>query len=111
MTLKPAIRRKQAETHGIYLARIKAEYETRPDHYLVEEPVTRTTDDYLRLEQELWTWAEQIRQARRTGVFPRNTAQCHEYAGCKYLPLCAREPGAEHQFVERQKREKEAVPV
>lgn len=111
MTLKPGIRRRQAESHALYLQRIRAEYESRPDHYLIEEPVTRSPDDYLRLEQELWRWAETIRDARRDGIWPRNTAQCHEYAGCAYLALCAREPGADHQFVMREERPKEAVPA
>lgn len=109
LTLKPAIRRKQNETHNLYLLRIAAEYQSRPDHYLVEEIVTRTHEDFLRLERELWTWAEQIRAARRTDVWPRNTAQCHEYGGCRFLALCAREPGAEHQFCVREKRPKEVI--
>jgi hypothetical protein len=87
-----------------YLERIGEEYATRPDHYLVEEVATRSHDDFLRLEQELWEWAEQIRRARRVGVFPRNTGACHDFGGCKYLALCAGEPGAEHQFRVREDR-------
>lgn len=108
VTLKPAIRRRQGDSHADYLGRIAAEYETRPDHYLIEEVAHRDRDDYLRLECELWRWAEQVRAARRDGVFPRNTDACHGYGGCRFLPLCADEPGAEHQFAER-KRTKEAA--
>jgi hypothetical protein len=104
MTLKPAIRQRQNESHDAYLDRIAEEYATRPDHYLVEEVATRSHDDFLRLEQELWEWAEQIRRARRVGVFPRNTGACHDFGGCKYLALCAGEPGAEHQFRVREDR-------
>lgn len=104
MTLKPAIRRRKDESHEDYLARIGEEYATRPDHYLTEEIAHRTRDDYLRLEQELWEWAEQIRRARRTGVWPRNTGACHDHGGCRFLALCAQEPGAEHQFVTREER-------
>lgn len=107
MTRKPQIRRKQNESHEDYLERIAEDYRDRPDHYLVEEVAHRTEDDFLRLEQEVWTWAETLREARRTGVWPRNTAACHDFGGCRFLALCAREPGAEHQFVERQEREQE----
>lgn len=105
MTLKPGIRQRKDETFDQYLARIATEYEQRPDHYLVEEIATREPEDFLRLEQELWTWVEQIREARRTGVWPRNTAACHDYGGCAFLPLCAREPGAMNEFREREQRD------
>lgn len=104
LTLKPAIRQRQNETHDGYLERIGEEYATRPEHYLHEEPVTRTQDDFLRLEQELWRWAEQVRSARRDGVWPRNVAHCSDFGGCAFLALCAREPGADHQFVTREER-------
>lgn len=107
MTLKPGIRQRKGEAFEAYLERIAEEYAARPDHYLAEEIARRNEDDFLRLEQELWTWAEQIRAARRTGVWPRNSGQCHEYGGCRFLPLCAREPGAEHQYVVREKRTQE----
>lgn len=107
VTLKPGIRRKQNEAHAEYLARIATEYETRPEHYLVEEVVHRDRDDYLRLERELWRWAETVREARHDGTWPRNTAACVDFGGCSYLSLCADEPGAAHQFVEKRERTKE----
>lgn len=104
MTLKPAIRQRQKESFEGYLIRIAEEYATRPDHYLAEEIVTPSLDDFLRLERELWRWAEQIRESRKDGTWPRNTGACHDYGGCRFLPLCAGEPGARHQFVEREAR-------
>ena len=104
MTLKPAIKRKQGEEHDGYLARIAYEYATRPEHYLAEFEFSRTLDDFLRLEHELWRWAEQLRSARADGVWPRNTGACADFGGCRFLPLCSGEPGAEHQFVERDRR-------
>lgn len=105
MTRKPQIRQRQNESHDDYLLRVRDDYQERPDFYLHEEPVTRTEADFVRLEQELWRWAEQIRNARRDGVWPRDTDQCHEFGGCAFLPLCAREPGAEHQYVTRPERD------
>lgn len=104
VTLKPAIRRRKDESHHEYLDRIRADYYERPEHYLIEEPAYRTRDDFLRLEQELWRWAEALREARRSGVYPRNTSACVEYGGCRFLPLCADEPGAATQFVEKEER-------
>lgn len=109
-TLKPQIRRRQAESHALYLTRIEADYEARPEHYLLESQPTRTPEDFLRLERELWDWAEQRRTARRAGIYPRNTSSCQDYGGCRFLPLCAREPGAIHSFRNRDEtREAEAL--
>ena len=102
-TKKPGIKRKQTESHDEYLARIVIDYVERPDFYLHEFTLTRTEADFERLEQELWAWAEQIRQARERGTFPRNTASCTQWggAGCEYLAACSRQPGWESQYVER----------
>lgn len=99
ITLKPQIRRRKDETHDGYLTRIASDYQSRPDFYLVDPPpVERDLDDFLRLEQELWRWAEQVRDARRDGVWPRNSSACLDHGGCKYLPICSGEPGAMQQF-------------
>lgn len=103
-TKKPGIKRKQTESHDEYLERIVADYAERgEDFYLHEFTLTRTEADFERLEQELWAWAEQIRQARERGTFPRNTASCTQWggAGCEYLAACSRQPGWESQYVER----------
>jgi hypothetical protein len=105
ITRKPQIKQRQNESHDAYLDRIAQDYLDRPDFYLHEEPVTRTEDDFLRLEQELWRWAERVRDSRADGTFPRNTASCADFNGCKYVALCAGEPGAANQFVKRTERE------
>lgn len=104
MTLKPGIRQTKKESFEEYLARIGDDYASRPEHYLAEETATRTLDDFLRLEQELWRWAEQVRSARADGVFPRNVSHCRDFGGCQFLPLCSAEPGAAHLFSERPER-------
>lgn len=104
-TRKPTIKQRQNETLDEYLERVDHDYVERPDFYLHEAEVTRTPEDFLRFEQELWRWAEQARSARTDGVYPRNTSACHDFSGCRFLPLCSREPGAEHLFHERPARE------
>lgn len=105
MTLKPAIRQRKGESFDGYLERIAEEYATRPDHYLAEETAQRTEDDFLRLEREMWRWADQLRESRRDGTWPRNTGACRDYGGCRYLALCSNEPGAIEQFIERPRRD------
>lgn len=104
LTKKPQIRRRKDESHDDFLERIAADYDGRPDEYLHEESLTRTPEDFLRLERELWRWTERIRDSRRDGTWPRNVSHCADFGGCAFLPLCAHEPGAEHQFVKREER-------
>lgn len=99
VTLKPGIKQRQNETHDEFLDRLAEDYAGRPEHYLVEESASRDESDFLRLERELWRWAETVREARKDGTWPRNSAACLEYGGCRYLALCAGEPGADNQFV------------
>lgn len=101
LTLKPGIRQTKKESFDEYLARIAEEYATRPDHYLVEQPAHRTEADFLRLEQELWRWAEQVRAARADGLYPRNVSRCHDFGGCAFLPICGRERGAQRRYHRR----------
>lgn len=101
MTKKPSIRRKQGESHNEFLHRLERDYAERPDFYLQEFTLTRGPDDFLRLEAELWDWAESIRRHRRASVFPRNTAACSDFGGCEFIDACVRAPGWESQFVER----------
>lgn len=107
-TLKPAIRLRKDETFDDYIARIGTEYAERPDHYLAEEVTSRTLDDFLQLEAELWQWAAAARDLRRAAVRPRNTGACSDYSGCQFLPICSGEPGAEEQFAVREQRPKES---
>ena len=97
-TLKPQIRQRKGESFIEFLDRIEDDYVERPDHYLHEEIATRTIEDFGELERDLWRIAQMVRENRRAGHWPRNTARCTEFGGCEYLPLCAGEPGAAHQF-------------
>jgi hypothetical protein len=103
---KPAIKQKQTETIDQFLARLAADYEERPDFYAHEEPLYRTTEDLLRVEAELWMWAEDIRNLRRQRVYPRNTASCDDYGGCDYLPICTNAP--DHDSLYRIREESHA---
>ncbi|HEY0391011.1 MAG TPA: PD-(D/E)XK nuclease family protein [Solirubrobacterales bacterium] len=93
-TRKPSIKQKQSETLDQFLDRLQVDYETRPEFYLHEETLTRTTDDLARTEAELWQWAAQRREADRQRIYPRNSSHCHDYGGCAFLSLCIGDPDA-----------------
>jgi hypothetical protein len=92
---KPQIRQKQAETVAQYAERIRQDYEDRPDfYYHEEEPQFATTGDLLRIEAELWTWAEQMRAGAKQHLYPRNTSHCSDFGGCQFIPICTGDPDA-----------------
>jgi hypothetical protein len=92
---KPSIKQRQKETIEEFCDRIAEDYETRPDFYAYEPPASYiTAADLLRIECELWTWAEQLRQLRRQRIYDRNTSACSDYGGCKYIPICSGDPDA-----------------
>jgi hypothetical protein len=105
LTFKPSIKRRQSESHDAFLDRLDRDYDERPDFYTHEETASRNGDDFLRLERELWRWQATVRDARADGTWPRNTAACTEFGGCRFIAACAGEPGWEHQFVREPERE------
>lgn len=105
-TRKPSIKQRKGETVEQFCERLEGDYEERPDFYLVEESFPRSTDDLVRMEAELWEWADQRRRAHRARIFPRNSSHCHDYGGCAFLPLCAGDPDAPALFKAKQKSDR-----
>jgi hypothetical protein len=85
-TRKPSIKQRQNESVEDFCQRVLEDYESRPDFYLHEETTYRDADDLLLIEQELWSWAKQRREAMRDSIWPRNVASCDDYGGCAFLP-------------------------
>lgn len=110
-TRKPSIKQKKDETVEQFCARVEADYEERPEFYLHEEPIERTPDDLVRIEAELWQWADQRRAAQRAHVFPRNSSHCHDYGGCPFLPLCVGDPDAPSLFQPKTKSDRTTTPA
>jgi hypothetical protein len=98
---KPQIKQRQNETVDQFCSRIIADYRERPDFYCYEETLFRTTEDMLRVECELWIWAEQLRNLRRQRIYDRNVSSCDDYGGCQFLPICTAEP--DHQSLYRER--------
>lgn len=112
-TKKPSIRQKQNETVSQFCTRLLEDYANpeRQDFYTHEERLFRSQDDLLRIEAELWDWAEQRRNARQRSFYSRNTSHCRDYGGCPYIPICTGDPDAAALYTRREDREalKEAV--
>lgn len=100
-TRKPSIKQKKGESVEEFAERVEADYKDRPEFYLVEEPITRSATDLVRIEAELWQWAAQRREASRARIYPRNSSHCHDYGGCPFLPLCVGDPDAPSLFKEK----------
>jgi hypothetical protein len=111
---KPSIKRRggrkkdksDAETLDQFLCRIADDYEARPEFYLVqEEPQFADPNDLLRIECELWEWAEQVRRLRRQRLADRNTSHCTDYGGCQFMPICTGDPDAPALYRVRPERD------
>lgn len=98
---KPSIKQRKDETVDEFCARLEADYAERPDFYCHEEHMLRTSDDLLRVEEELWSWGQQLQWLRRQSVATRNSSHCADFGGCAYMSLCLREPGAEGLYATR----------
>jgi hypothetical protein len=106
-TRKPSIKQRQGETVAEFCERLEADYRNpdRRDFYTNEETLFRSEDDLLRVEAELWAWADKLREARRRGFYDRNTSHCTDFGGCQFLPLCAGDPDASSLYQVRPVRE------
>lgn len=113
---KPTIRQRKgretkqgirgAETTQEYIDRLVADYAdpARAEHYTHQELIVRDTDDLLRIEAELWEWAEQLRSMNHRGFYPRHTHACADYGGCRFAPICLNDPDAGALFQRRPER-------
>lgn len=110
-TKKPSIRQKQGETVDGFIARLTADYAERPDFYSHGEELFRSAEDLLRIEQELWDWADQLRQARQRGFYSRNTSHCSDYGGCQFIPICVGDPDAAGLYQTRAKAPRANTPI
>jgi hypothetical protein len=106
---KPTIRQKQGETVEQFCERLTADYAdpARRDFYTHPESLFRSDEDYLRIEAELWEWADDLRRAHRRRLYPRNTSHCHDYGGCAFIPICVGDPDARALYQTKPPRDEE----
>lgn len=102
---KPSIRCRQSETAEQFVDRLNADYAARRDEfYLHEETLFRSTEDLVRIEAELWRWAEQLRAARKQNVWARNSSHCEAWGGCAFIPLCVGDVDAPALYRRREEK-------
>jgi hypothetical protein len=105
-TRKPSIKQRKGETVDQFVERIATDYETRPDFYLREESFRRSSADLVRVEAELWQWADQRRQAEKARIYPRNSSRCVEFGGCPFMPLCIGDPDATSLYTAKKRSDR-----
>lgn len=87
-TRKPSIKPRKGEAIGDFCQRLELDYHSRPDFYLHEEVIFRSTADLVRVEAELWEWANLVRESRKRSLWSRNTGCCGDFGGCQFIPIC-----------------------
>ncbi|MHB0913869.1 MAG: PD-(D/E)XK nuclease family protein [Armatimonadota bacterium] len=86
-TGKTSAVRRLPETEEEFAARLRERYSDPAMFHREEVPVT--PGDYAGLSAELWELTQAFLDARRRGVWYRNTSYCFLYnRPCAYFPLC-----------------------
>lgn len=82
------------ETWEDFRDRLLAEYESNPSKYLAEDEVVRVEEQIKQFEAELWMETQERLWQAKSGIIRHNTANCYQYGGCPFLPLCLGVEGA-----------------
>jgi len=86
-TGKSSAKRKLPESDEAFQERLAAKY-AEPGMFH-RETLYISRDQFAALQAELWELTQAFLDARRRGVFYRNTAFCfHYHRPCAYFPLC-----------------------
>jgi PD-(D/E)XK nuclease superfamily protein len=96
---KPALRPLEAnrarsvkEAPREYRDRCFADIASKPDHYFQRGVVVRLEEEERDAAADVWQTAEQIREARTRGRWPRNVDSCEQYHRlCDYWEVCTGE--------------------
>jgi hypothetical protein len=90
---KPTIRRRtkqKPETLAEFQLRLRDYYKARPE-LLYEEHITRTDEQILDWEEEMWEVSKRTHAIQRGTRFPiMNDQSCVGFGRCEYIDLCAR---------------------
>lgn len=76
----------QPETPTEYGARLLADIGARPDYYYQRREVSRTEDDLLECQHELWQQSQQLIEIRRHGRWYRHVTR--DCTFCEFVGLC-----------------------
>ena len=80
------------ETPELYGIRLAIHIRAEPEKYFRRIQVPRLDSEIAEYADELWSIATEIREARRTGNWYRNSSACCQYnTACEYLGVCSGE--------------------
>lgn len=80
----------ETETPEMYSARLAHDCKERPDWYFQRRIIPRLDSDVVEYAEELWDVAAEIRTAKQTGRWFRNSGACMTYnTPCPYLGICS----------------------
>lgn len=80
----------EIETPEMYAARLAHDCKERPDWYFARRIIPRLDHDVVEYAEELWDVATEIRTARQTKRWFRNSGACMTYnTPCPYLGICS----------------------
>jgi PD-(D/E)XK nuclease superfamily len=87
-----ASQRESDEAPLDYRDRLLEDIAARPDHYYQRGVVVRLEEEEREAAHDTWQTAVAIRDARASGVWPRNVDSCQQYHRmCEYWPVCSGE--------------------
>lgn len=64
----------------------------KTERFFKWQPYERRKEEIDEFMGELVLHSQEIRQAERTGIYPRNPKACDSWSGCPYHPVCVRHP-------------------
>jgi hypothetical protein len=73
-----------------------------PDRYYQRSNPVRLSAERRESDMDVWQTAQQIRESRRLGIWPRNPDACMQWnRACDYLPVCTGEADITDPFLYR----------
>lgn len=80
----------ETETPEMFASRLSHDCKERPDWYFQRRLIPRLDQDIVEYAEELWDVATEIRNARQTGRWFRNSGACLLYnSPCAFLGICS----------------------
>lgn len=76
------------ETPQEWRERLHADIESRPEWYFARQEIPRISSDLDEFRRELWQQAQDIGNARKSGLWYRNAGACTGMFRCEYFDVC-----------------------
>lgn len=76
------------ETLNEYEARLRGWLDDNRENIFIRREIPRLTSDLREFTFEMWDYARQIRECRRSGIWPRNCNACFKPWRCEFVDPC-----------------------